>query len=186
MVDQAKPWLRGMALVAGLAGVVAIGGCRDADLASLEAHLDALRERPEGNIDVLPPAPVYRTAHYTQAGQRSPFRATRESSGTESATGQAGRPDRERPREPLEQFALERLELVGTLTVAGRPSALIRAPDGHVYRVFRGHYLGTDFGRITAIGDSGVELIERVRDAGGGWRERHRTLNFNDSSQAAE
>ncbi|MCK0713480.1 pilus assembly protein PilP [Chromohalobacter sarecensis] len=173
-------------LLAVLVGMVLLNGCRDAEMTALDAHLDALRQRPEGNIESLPPAPVYRTAHYSQVQQRSPFSAERRTQEGTAASPQGNGPDRQRPREPLERFSLERLELVGTLTVGGQPSALIRAPDGNVYRLFEGHYLGTDFGRVTAIDDAGVELVERVRDGGGAWRQRQRTLEFNDSSQAAE
>ncbi|OLO12802.1 hypothetical protein BTW10_01885 [Chromohalobacter japonicus] len=172
-------------LLAGLVGMVLLGGCRDAEMTDLDAHLDALRQRPEGSIEALPPAPVYRTAHYSQAQQRSPFRAERRAQEGAATSSQDDGPDRQRPREPLERFPLEQLELVGTLTVGGQPSALIRAPDGNVYRLFEGHYLGTDFGRATEIRDAGVELVERVRD-GGAWRQRRRTLEFNDSSQTAE
>ncbi|WP_280562755.1 pilus assembly protein PilP [Chromohalobacter sp. 48-RD10] len=172
-------------LLAGLVGVVLLGGCRDAEMTALDAHLDALRQQPEGSIESLPPAPVYRTAHYSQAQQRSPFRAEHRTQEGAVTASQGDGPDRQRPREPLERFPLEQLELVGTLTVGGQSSALIRAPDGNVYRLFEGHYLGTDFGRVTAIQDAGVELVEQVRE-GGTWRQRQRTLEFNDSSQAAE
>ncbi|MCK0745355.1 pilus assembly protein PilP [Chromohalobacter nigrandesensis] len=173
-------------LLAGLVGMVLLSGCRDAEMTALDAHLDTLRQRPEGSIESLPPAPVYPTADYSQAQQRSPFSAERRTQEGVAASSQGDGPDRQRPREPLERFPLEQLELVGTLTVGGQPSALIRAPDGNVYRLFEGHYLGTDFGRVTVIHDAGVELVERVRDGGGAWRQRQRTLEFNDSSQAAE
>ncbi|WP_280567094.1 pilus assembly protein PilP [Chromohalobacter sp. 296-RDG] len=172
-------------LLAALVGMVLLGGCRDAQMTALDAHLDALRQQPEGSIESLPPAPVYRTAHYSQAQQRSPFRAEHRTQEGAVTASQGDGPDRQRPREPLERFPLEQLELVGTLTVGGQSSALIRAPDGNVYRLFEGHYLGTDFGRVTAIQDAGVELVEQVRE-GGTWRQRQRTLEFNDSSQAAE
>ncbi|MDV6320320.1 pilus assembly protein PilP [Chromohalobacter sp. HP20-39] len=173
-------------LLAGLAALVLLSGCRDAELSALEARLDDLRQRPEGSIEALPPPPTYRTAQYTQAQQRSPFNAERRMQMESAISSQGNGPDRQRPRDPLERFPLEQLELVGTLTVDGRPSALIRAPDGNVYRLFEGDHLGTDFGRITSIDDAGVELVERVRDGGSAWRQRRRTLAFNESSQAAE
>lgn len=185
MSERIRTALRQVALVMGVASVIVLGGCRDPGMASLEARLDALRQRPEGGIEALPPAPNYRSAHYTQAEQRSPFRATRETAVNTAAASRWGGPDRQRPPGPLERFTLERLELVGTLTVDGRPSALIRAADGRVYRVFQGDYLGTHFGRITAIHDAGVVLLERVRDVGGEWRERRRTLSFDAASAAS-
>lgn len=185
MIERLTISWRWCVLLTGLLGMVSLGGCRDAEMTALDAHLNALRQRPEGSIEALPPAPVYRTAHYSQGQQRSPFSGERRTQEGAMTAAQGDGPDRQRPREPLERFPLAQLELVGTLTVGGQPSALIRAPDGNVYRLFEGHYLGTDFGRVTAIQDTGVELVERVRE-GGAWRQRQRTLDFNDSSQAAE
>ncbi|MCI0509104.1 type IV pilus assembly protein PilP [Chromohalobacter marismortui] len=186
MSEWSTMWRRWRGPLIGLMALAMLSGCRDADLNALDARLDNLRQRPEGSIEALPPSPTYRTAHYTQAQQRSPFNAERRMQAESALSSQDNGPDRQRPRDPLERFPLEQLELVGILTVDGQPSALIRAPDGNVYRLFEGDHLGTDYGRITAINDASIELVERVRDGGDAWRQRRRTLAFNESSQAAE
>ncbi|MDG4870348.1 pilus assembly protein PilP, partial [Guyparkeria sp. 1SP6A2] len=57
-------------------------------------------------------------------------------------------PDQQRPPEPLEQFPLPSLRLVGTLRMGGQQVGMIAAPDGSVTSVRVGNYLGTDHGRI--------------------------------------
>ncbi|WP_217125886.1 pilus assembly protein PilP [Hydrogenophilus thiooxidans] len=93
-------------------------------------------------------------------------------------------PDWTRAREPLEAFAVEDLALRGVLEQKGARWGLIAAPDGKLYRVTVGNYLGKDFGQIVAIEpettDAGrrwrIVLRELVRDDEGRWREREREL----------
>ena len=89
-------------------------------------------------------------------------------------------PDESRPKEPLEAFDLSQLELVGTLTVGGQPSALIQAPDGQVHRLRTGNYMGSDFGRIIGITGASVQLVEIVPTGRGGWTERSTRLTLDD------
>ncbi|GAB6050257.1 pilus assembly protein PilP [Hydrogenophilus islandicus] len=93
-------------------------------------------------------------------------------------------PDLSREREPLEAFAFEDLILRGVIERQGARWALIVAPDGRLYRVTVGNYLGRDFGRITAITPSEkrgervwrVVVTELVRDDEERWQERKREL----------
>ncbi|WP_110692527.1 pilus assembly protein PilP [Salinicola halophyticus] len=153
-----------------------LAGCESADLASLQAHLDTLRHKPQGQIASLPEMPGYLSASYDQGSQRSPFVAEQVAEPGPEET--APLPDAERPRQPLEAFELDSLSLVGTLTVGKTPSALVAAPDGRVHRLFRGNYLGRDYGRIVSVEPRGLTLVETVRDSAGGWTERRQQLEM--------
>ncbi|WP_110686289.1 pilus assembly protein PilP [Salinicola aestuarinus] len=152
-----------------------LGGCADADLGALESHLDALRHAPQGQIAELPEMPSFEAVDYRQRERRSPFVADVAAS-RESATEAAPLPDAARASQPLEAFDLESLELVGTLSVGGRDSGLIRSPEGRVHRLFVGDYLGRDDGQVVAVGERKLSLVETVRDAQGHWMERPRQL----------
>lgn len=156
--------------------LLVLAGCRDADLDALQSRLEALRSRPQGDIATLPDMPSHTVAVYHDAGRRSPF----EADGDEAVAPveQASLPDAERPRQPLEAFALDNLELVGTLRVGRISSGLVEAPGEHVYRVFVGDYLGRDYGRIVSIEDRRVSLMETVRDPHGGWMQRPQRLEM--------
>jgi len=173
-------WLTRGALLAML---LMLGACRDADLPSLERQLEAMRVDP-GEVDLapVPPMPTYVSVDYRFADERSPFQARLEV--TEDLPGDRENsdlaPDASRPKEPLEAYDLSELELVGTLTVGGRPSALIQAPDGNVYRLRAGNYMGSDFGRIIGITESSVQLVEIVPTGRGGWTERSTRLTLDD------
>jgi len=163
-------------LMVGLFVGSGLVGCGDADLTTLQAHLDTLRHKPQGQIDSLPEMPRYLSASYDQANRRSPFVAEHADEPRPEET--ASLPNADRPRQPLEAFELDSLSLVGTLTVSKIPSGLIAAPDGRVHRLFLGDYLGRDYGRIVSIESRELALIETVRDPAGGWTERRRQLQM--------
>nr|WP_298414881.1 pilus assembly protein PilP [uncultured Halomonas sp.] len=163
--------------------IVALTGCGNADLGSLERQLNVLQSRPTGKVAPLPEAPAYRPVTYDQAAGRSPFAPQRPETEQERDLGKELAPDLQRPREPLEAYALESLILVGTLRTNERTSALIRDPEGEVHRLYVGEYLGTDFGRITHIDERSLQLLEIVPNGQGGWIERRGNLALNDDNE---
>jgi type IV pilus assembly protein PilP len=50
----------------------------------------------------------------------------------------------------------------------------------NLYRVRKGNYLGQNFGVITAIDDSQVNIKELVQDSGGEWVERTASLQLQE------
>jgi type IV pilus assembly protein PilP len=52
--------------------------------------------------------------------------------------------------------------------------------DRGLYRVKVGNYMGQNFGLITAISDSQIELRELIQDASGDWTERQSTLQLQE------
>ncbi|GHA98695.1 pilus assembly protein PilP [Modicisalibacter luteus] len=167
--------------------VIGLTACSDAELDSLDQRLIAMRDSPTGKVAPLPEAPVYRAVTYDQAGLRSPFLPERPEP-EETPAGENLAPDLTRPRDPLEAYPLDELTLVGTLQIDGRRSALVRDPEGQVHRAYLGDYLGTDFGRIVAITEASLQLVEVVTNGQRGWIERSRTLYLNndDTDQRQE
>ena len=66
--------------------------------------------------------------------------------------------------------------MVGTMTREGDQVALIKSPDGLISRVNVGNYLGQNHGKVVAIKEDRVELVEIVPDGLGGWLERPASL----------
>lgn len=88
--------------------------------------------------------------------------------------------DPNRRKEPLEGFPLDALDMVGTIGTGAATVALVMGPDKVTYRVRPGGYLGQSDGRVTAVFEDHVELIELVPDGAGGWLERPATLSLED------
>lgn len=118
---------------------------------------------------------------YDASGLRDPFQPLVVQ--VDHLPGRAARaPDLNRPRGVLESFAVAELEMVGTLSRGVQTFALLRAASSKVYRLTVGDYLGPDHGRVTAINDGSIELVELFPDERGAWLERSRTLVLNVNS----
>ena len=121
----------------------------------------------------IPPLPVIKTFDtfkYTDQDLRDPFGP---GAAEQSAAATSGpRPDQNRPKQPLEMFALDSLKMVGTIGAGAGIEALVKDPGGVIHPVHRNEYLGQNYGRITAISDDHIDLIELVSNGNGGWMER--------------
>ncbi|RMG31924.1 MAG: pilus assembly protein PilP [Gammaproteobacteria bacterium] len=156
-----------------------LGGCTaSTDTSDLERFVQQVRARKAAPIEPLPEFKPYETFLYQAFDRRSPFvpSTTDLAAIARHEAGNGVHPDPNRPREPLEEYALDSLRMVGTLEKEGRRWALIQTPEGTVHRVTVGNYLGRNNGRIVRITDLGVELKEIVPDGLGGWKERKTTL----------
>ena len=163
-------------IIAAVAVLATAAGCSD-DTDELRAKIAEIKARPGGRIDPLPEVKPYETFAYPASDERSPF----EPGMPASATGpNAVRPDSSRPREFLEQFSLDTLRMVGTLKLQGRIYGLVQTRDGLVHRVLPGSHLGQSDGRITAIDEGKISLIEIVPDGMGGFIQRPAALGLSD------
>lgn len=91
------------------------------------------------------------------------------------------KPDLDRRREALEAFPLDTIRMVGHLANGRRNHALLQV-DSTVYQARVGNYAGQNFGVITRIDESEVQLQELVQDAAGDWVRRESTLRLQDGS----
>ena len=70
--------------------------------------------------------------------------------------------------------------MVGVLEQNKQRQALVRA-DANLYRIKVGTYVGQNFGLVTGISDTQVQLRELVQDATGDWTERVSTLQLQEA-----
>ncbi|MFN3543363.1 MAG: pilus assembly protein PilP [Thiobacillus sp.] len=127
----------------------------------------------QGKIEPLPEVKAYEPFTYSAFDLPDPFKPRKL---TVSGGGGGVQPDFNRPREPLEAYSLETLQMVGMVSKKGVIHAVIRTPDKAIYHVRKGNYMGQNFGLITRITDSEVTLREIVQDSAGDWSERISTL----------
>jgi len=156
---------------------VVLGGCgSDGDFADLDAYMSEMRLRPPGDIEPAPTFGSFPTFTYEAASLRSPFQPlvsidpTRRPQGSRSVG-----PDPSRVKQHLEGFNIELFEMVGTISNASGAFVLLRGAGG-VHRLKVGDYLGRHDGRIVAISDSQVDVLEIVPDGAGAWFERPRII----------
>ena len=87
-----------------------------------------------------------------------------------------------RRKEPLEAYPLDSMSMVGSVSKAGRPYALLRV-DNLLYQVKQGDYLGQNYGKITKISETQLSLREIVQDAAGEWIERSSALQLQEKAR---
>ena len=166
---------RKVTLVAlAVAGSALLAGCSSGQ-GELQQWIAEVKQRPGGRIEPLPEVKPYETFAYSDADLRSPFAPA-----APASTGSGVRPDTKRNREFLEQFSLDTLKMVGTLKLEGRQFGLVQTKDGLVHRVLAGQYVGQNDGKIVAISDAKISLVEIVPDGMGGYMERPAALGLKD------
>lgn len=148
-------------------------GCSSKD-ADLRRFIETTKQQDAEGVEPLPEIQVPETFVYSAQGMRSPFMP----GGSGEASAQGVRPNSNRSREHLEQYSLDTLKMVGTVTIGGRNYALVQARDGIVHRVLPGNHMGQYEGRIVSVEPSRINLIEIVPDGLGGFMERPATLQL--------
>ena len=162
--------------------MVFLSGCGGSDFSDLQVYMDEVRARPKGEIEPLPKFQPYESFTYSAAALRSPFQPPVKLEMADRQKGSADvKPDETRTKQFLEGFNIETFVMVGTLANDSGAFALVSGAGG-VHRVRVGDYLGRNHGRILAIDESKVDVIEIVPDGEGGWLERPRSLSLKERS----
>lgn len=163
-----------------LLAAFALGACGN-DMDDLDQYINEVKARPGGRIEPLPEITPYEVFTYTadEQGLRSPF--VPDSPLVNDGPGDGStRPDPKRSREFLEGFPLDTLRMVGTLVLGNTTYGLIQTSDGLIHRVVPGNYMGQNDGRIVAINDSAIEVVEIISDGIGGYLERDAAVSLAD------
>ncbi|MGB0712213.1 MAG: pilus assembly protein PilP [Gammaproteobacteria bacterium] len=156
------------AVVLGCA--LALGACSSTQT-DLERFVSKVKARKKQPIPTVPELKSYPGFSYASEELRNPFKPLKREQSTDDVAGGI-KPDQNRPKEPLEAFALNRLTLVGIIQQPDASWALIRAPGGEIHRVGQGNYLGRNDGQIVDIGAQELTLSEIIPDGLGGWRKQ--------------
>ena len=168
-----------------LPALVALGlllaACSGEEFSDLKAELKDKTKDMRGRVDPLPIVKPYEPVPYKVFEQPEPFSSAKIELVTKSASsgGSGLKPDFNRPKEPLEAYPLESLKMVGALQQKKANFALVKADTG-LFRVRVGNYIGQNFGLITTITDSQVQVRELIQDAAGDWTERQSTLQLQE------
>ena len=161
-----------------VAGIALLASCGGEEQSELRQELAALTKDLRGKVDPLPQVKSYEPVPYKGESMLDPFVPGRIVVAQASTGGGGGvQPDLNRPKEPLEAFPLESIQMVGTLSQSLDMFALVRA-GANLFRVKKGNYMGQNFGVILGIEEGQISLKEVVQDSGGDWVERSTSLQM--------
>lgn len=160
----------------------ALGACSGEGHDDLKQWMAENTKDLRGNVPKLPEVLPYQPVPYDVEAMLDPFKPGKiepESKSRQGAgKGGAFQPDfdaRELRNSLLEKYPLESLKMIGSLNINRRPMAVIQVED-KVMQVKVGDYIGLDFGMVTQVSESEVELRELIQDSAGDWSERKSTL----------
>ena len=166
---------------------LALLGCGGGNEAELRTWMDDTRKTMRPTTQPVPEPKQFTPFSYEAKALIDPFdpqkmilAAARQAQSRSSTS--SIRPDLDRRREMLEGYPLDQLRMVGTLRQAGNQVALIDAA-GQTFMVRRGNYVGQNFGLVTGISETEVDLKEIVQDAAGEWIERPTKLELQEAAQ---
>jgi type IV pilus assembly protein PilP len=143
-----------------------------------------VRAKTKVTIPKLAPPKIFTPFNYSGKGSIDPYNPAKLSVAMAKlqANSSGLKPDFDRRREPLENYPLDTLVMVGTLQKTRLSYALV-AVDRTVYQVKVGDYIGQNFGKVTSISETAIGLDERVQDASGEWVVRKAKLELQETKK---
>lgn len=169
--------------VAVVSCALVLSACSDGNMGDLYVFVEQTKARQKAAIEPLPSIRTFETFTYSANRVRDPFVPPAEPEPEAEVAEQPSNgisPDFNRAREDLERYALDSLRMVGTLARDDVVYGVVLAPGGGVYRVQRDNYMGKNHGRIRAITEDRIELVEIVSDGAEGWEERLAAVALSD------
>jgi type IV pilus assembly protein PilP len=174
---------RGGLLIAAIL-LASLGGCGDSGVAEVTEWMKQVKQETRVSIPKLSPPKIFTPYLYSGKNTVDPFNPGKLAIAFAKLQSNNSRfkPDLERRREPLEAYPIDTLKMVGTLQKPGLSYALIQA-DKTVFQVKAGNYVGQNFGMVSRITETSVDLKEIVQDASGEWVERKATLELQETKK---
>ncbi|MDD5176580.1 MAG: pilus assembly protein PilP [Sterolibacterium sp.] len=157
---------------------LALSACSSEEHQDIKLWMNEVTKDMKGRVPPLPEIKPFPIVSYEAADLMDPFNPAKIEPEKKPEGGGSGvKPDFNRFKEPLEAYALDSLKLTGLIQNGRMRNAIIMA-DKMIYVVKIGNYMGQNFGIITDITASEVQLREQVQDASGDWVERTSTLQL--------
>lgn len=162
--------------------------CSSASQEELQQWMNEQRALTQPRIKPIAEPKQFKPESYAVAALMEPFnnqkltQALKKESSQPNVNMALVAPELARRKEPLEEFPLDTMTLVGSLVREGKPVALVKVGT-LLYQVRQGEHLGQNFGRVMKIIETQVTLREIVQDAAGEWIERTVSLQLQERSK---
>jgi type IV pilus assembly protein PilP len=167
-------------LASSLVLCLTLAGCGDDGFDDLRAFMAATGKDGNNQIEPLPAVKKADLFEYQQAALTDPFMSR-----SLRPTGKGGQmPDANRPKQPLEEFPLDALRMVGTLKKPGQPiRAIIKDPKGTLHTIQVGGHIGQNYGKVTAVKEDGLQIKELMQNANGEWTDASAMLSMAEEAK---
>ena len=159
-----------------------LAACGSAQQDDLTQFMNEASQTAVAPIEPLPQVQGFSPTHYNADGSlHDPFVPRK------AAVQSTFQPDLNRQKEPLEAYPVEGLQFVGVMSKQNKIFAAIQTPDGMVYQVKPGNYIGEKLGLSTALAENRqtakyeLKIKETIQDPiTGEWSEQMTTLELQE------
>jgi type IV pilus assembly protein PilP len=175
-------------LLCALGAALLLAGCGDGDVKEVRDWMEQVQRETQPAVKPLPEPKEFVPYAYNPAGAVEPFNPDKllnEMARVSAASANPLQPDSSRAREPLENYPLDTMRMVGTLRKANAAYALVQI-DASIHQVRAGQRIGQNHGLVTRISDSAIDIREVVQDATGDWVERKATIELAESKETGK
>lgn len=168
--------------LAVIASCTVLASCVGADHSDLQAYVNNVIASQKPKIEPLPEFKPYPIYVYEAGELRDPFEESAfvEQQAEVAIEGSGIRPPERDTKEPLEDYPLDTLRMVGTLEQSATMWALIKDAEGSIHRVKTGNYMGKNYGKILSISEHQVDILEIVPNGMGAYMERPATIALSE------
>jgi len=174
-------------LVLPMVAAVLAAGCAPSNETELRQWMAEVRQQVRPVTNPVAPPKEFTPYDYESASLIDPFDQQKVVTAVVRqqqvrATASTIRPDLDRRREALEAFPLDDIRMVGMMRRSNVNVALLQG-GGTTHMVRIGNYVGQNFGLVTRISESEVQIKEIVQDAAGEWVERPAKLELQEAAR---
>jgi type IV pilus assembly protein PilP len=172
-----------------LVAVLLLAACGQSNESELKQWMNEVRAGMKPTTQPVPPPKEFVPAVYDARATVEPFDSQKVVMAVvrqqQRVSLSSIRPDLDRRRETLEAFPLDQIKMVGMMRRGGVNVALVETSGGtHLVRA--GNYMGQNFGLVTRVAETEIQLKEIVQDAAGEWVERTSKLELQEAPLAGK
>jgi type IV pilus assembly protein PilP len=172
--------MSGRIVIGAVMATLLLAGCGDSDVREVRDWMEQVKRDTRPAVKPLPEPKDFLPYAYGAKEAVDPFDPNKllgELARAAATSNNPNQPDMQRPRELLETFPLDTMQMVGTMEKDGTRFALLQI-ERSLYRVKAGQRIGQNFGVVTHVADDAVAIREVVQDAAGEWTQRTTKLEL--------
>ena len=165
-----------------------LAACSDSDVKEVKQWMAEVKAQSKVAVAPLSEPKTFVPLAYSAKDIIDPFNPSKlltEMARAAAKSNNPFKPDLTRRKELLESFPLDTMKMVGTMSKGGVFFGLVQI-DKSVHRVVVGQYLGQNFGLVTGVSDSTINIKEVVQDATGEWVERMSKLELQEGKETTK